>query len=186
MHLRQILTLAGIAASVLLATPSAIAQQTGGGQERPGRGNFDPEQMRQRMMERYREVLDIKGDDEWKIIEERVNKVNEARRDAGSGRGGFGMMRPQRQGGGNDGQEGARANRGGGPGGFGGSQLPEAEELQKAIDAKASAEEIKTKLAKYRDARKAKQANLAKAQDELRKVLSVRQEAAAVLMGLLD
>ena len=186
MHLRNFLTLAGIAAA-LVAGPQSIAQQQGqgGGQERPGRGNFDPEQMRQRMMERYREQLEIKSDDEWKIIEERVVKVNEARRDAGSGRGGFAMMRPNR--GGGDGQGGGQGgNRGGGPGGFGGPQLPEAEDLQKAIDAKASADDIKAKLNKYREARKAKQANLTKAQDELRKVLSVRQEATAVLMGLLD
>lgn len=184
MHLRNLLVLAGIT-TALLAGPQSLAQQgQGGGQERPGRGNFDPEQMRQRMMERYREQLEIKSDDEWKIIEERVVKVNEARRDAGSGRGGFAMMRPGR---GGDGQGGGQGgNRGGGPGGFGGAQLPEAEELQKAIEAKASAEDIKAKLNKYREARKAKQANLTKAQDELRKVLSVRQEAAAVLMGILD
>ncbi len=188
MHLRNVLALAGIAAA-LVAGPTALAQQQEG-QDRPGgRGNFDPEQMRQRMMERYREQLEVKSDDEWKLIEERVTKVNEARRDAGSGRGGFGtMMRPQRQGdgGGGEGRNAARGNRGGGGGGFGGAQLPEADELQKAIESKASAEEIKAKLNKYREARKAKQANLAKAQDELRKVLSVRQEATAVLVGLLD
>ena len=46
--------------------------------------------------------------------------------------------------------------------------------------------EIKTKLAKYRESQKTKQANLEKAQAELRQVLSVRQEANAVLMGLLQ
>jgi hypothetical protein len=50
---------------------------------------------------------------------------------------------------------------------------------------KASADEIKGKLAKFREARKTKEANLEKAQDELRKVLSARQEASAVLTGLL-
>ena len=57
--------------------------------------------------------------------------------------------------------------------------------MQKAIESKASADELKAKLAKLREARKQKEANLEKAQEELRKVLSVRQEASAVLMGLL-
>ena len=44
---------------------------------------------------------------------------------------------------------------------------------------------MKAALAKYLDARKAKEAELTKAQDDLRKVLSVRQEAIATVNGLL-
>ena len=62
---------------------------------------------------------------------------------------------------------------------------PEAEALQKAIDAKASNAELKAAMAKYNAARKEKQEALDKAQAELRKVLSVRQEAIAVSSGLL-
>src|SRR5688572_15764411 len=62
--------------------------------------DFDPAQMRQRMMERVREQLEITNDDEWKIVSERAEKVMTARRDAG-GFGGGGMM----------------FGRGGGPGG---------------------------------------------------------------------
>jgi hypothetical protein len=172
-NLRQALVLSGMAMVLTLGTGRLAAQ------DRQGRGNFDPEQFRQRMMERYREQLEIKSDDEWKVIEPRITKVMDARRDAGPGGRGFGM---RGGGGGND-----RGGRGGGgPGGFGGSTSPEAEALQKAIEAKASADEIKTKLAKYREARKEKEAALTKAQDDLRKVLSVRQEASAVLMGLLQ
>lgn len=58
-------------------------------------------------------------------------------------------------------------------------------DLQKALDDKARAEEVKAKLAKVREARKAKEAALEKAQEELRKSLSPRQEAGAVLVGLL-
>ena len=58
-------------------------------------------------------------------------------------------------------------------------------ELQKALDDKASAEDVKAKLAKLRETRKTKEAALEKAQDELRKALSPRQEAGAVLAGLL-
>ncbi len=84
----------------------------------------------------------------------------------------------------------SRGGEGGDQGGerrrFGGEPSPEAEALQKAIEAKASNDEIKAKLAKYRDAQKVKQANLEKAQSELRQVLSVKQEASAVMMGLLQ
>jgi hypothetical protein len=154
-------------------------------QDRPGRGNFDPEQMRTRMMERYREALEVKSDDEWKLIEGRINKVVDARRDVGIGGFGRGFGGGGRGGGrgggdGNDGGENRRARF------FGGEPSAEAQELQKAIEAKAPNDEIKAKLAKYRDSQKDKRDKLEKAQDDLRKVLSVRQEANAVLMGLLQ
>ena len=74
---------------------------------------------------------------------------------------------------------------GGGMGGFGGTPNPDAEALQKAIDAKASNGEMKAAIAKFQDARKAKMADLEKAQADLRKVLSIRQEAIATSIGLL-
>jgi hypothetical protein len=163
-----------------------------GGDRGGDRGNFDPEQFRARAMERYREALEIKNDDEWKVIEPRIQKVSDARRNASSGfgpggfgRGGFGGGRRDESGGGGAG--------GGGNGGadrrrsmFGGEPNPDAEALQKAIEAKAPSEEIKTKLAKYRESQKSKQAALTAAQDDLRKILSVRQEATAVMLGLLQ
>jgi hypothetical protein len=175
--LKQAVVLAGVATLLNLATGNLTAQ------ERQGRGNFDPEEMRQRMMDRYREQLEVKNDDEWKLISDRITKVSEARREMGGpggfGRGGFGRRGGDGGpgGGGNDGGDRRRA--------FGGEPNPDAEALQKAIEAKAPADEIKAKLAKYRDSKKEKEAKLAKAQDELRKVLSVRQEASATLMGLL-
>jgi len=63
---------------------------------------------------------------------------------------------------------------------------PEAESLQKAIDDNAPSAQIKSMLEKYRAARKDKQAKLEVAQENLRKVLTTRQEAQAVLMGLLN
>lgn len=179
--LNRILALAGVATLLALGTGAGNAQEN---QNRPdrqdrgpggpggGRGNFDPEQMRVRMMERYREAFEVKDDAEWKLIEGRITKVSDARRDMG----GFGRMF------GGPGGPGGR----GGRGGFGGEPNPDAEALQKALEAKASADEIKTKLAKYRESQKAKQAALEKAQADLRQVLSVKQEAQAVLMGLLQ
>jgi len=165
----QMLALASVAAALSLGSGNLTAQ------ERPGRGNFDPEQMRQRMMERYRERLEVKSDEEWKAIQPLVQKVSDARREAAVG--GFAALGGGRGGGGGGG--------GGGRGAFGPEPSPEADALQKAIESNASADEVKSKLAKLREARKQKEANLEKAQEDLRKVLSVRQEASAVLLGLL-
>lgn len=181
--LNQILALAGVTTLLAVGAGSSIAQER---QDRPGRGNFDPEQMRVRMMERYRETFEVKEDAEWKLIEGRITKVTDARREMGGGRGfggpgGPGGRRGGEAGGGGGGAEGADRRRQ-----FFGEPSPEAEALTKALEAKAPADEIKTKLAKYRESQKAKQANLEKAQAELRQVLSVKQEANAVLMGLLQ
>jgi hypothetical protein len=74
----------------------------------------------------------------------------------------------------------------GGPGAFMREPSPEMEALRKAIDSDASTEVIKAKLADLRAARKKQEAELEKAQDQLRKTLSVRQEAVAVTLGLLQ
>jgi len=177
------LSVAACAAFVMVLSASPVAAQQG-----QGRGNFDPAEMRQRMMDNYRERLEIKGDDEWKAIQPLIVKVTDARRDIGFG-GGFGFGRGGRRAGGGGGNADAQANgnnQGGRRGFAGGEPSPEAEELQKAIDSNASKEELKAKLTKFREARKDKEAKLAKAQEDLKKVLSVKQEATAVLMGLLQ
>jgi hypothetical protein len=155
-------------------------------QDRPNRGNFDPAQFRERMMSRVRETMDVKDDAEWKLISDRVSKVMEAQREVRQG-GNMGMMfrRPQNDENAADGN-GAGRRRGGGPGAFGGEPSPEAEALHKALESKASNDDVKAAVAKYRESRKAKQEKLARTQEDLKKVLSARQEAAAVSLGLLD
>src|SRR5512146_608986 len=88
-----------LAAALLVWTPTQTRAQQGGG----GRGNFNPEEMRARMMERYREALDVKDDDAWKAIEPRIQKVQEARMAIGFG-GGMRMFGGRRGGGGGDNQ----------------------------------------------------------------------------------
>jgi hypothetical protein len=189
----------GVLAAVLCLGGNSLSVQA---QDRPqgGRGNFDPEQFKQRMMDRYREQLEVKDDEEWKLISTRVEKVLDARREVGTGGMGMGMGfaggRGGRRGGGADGggdaarpapagdDQGGRPRGGGGPRGFG-ETGPEIEALQQAIESKASAEDLKAKMAKVREVRKAKEAKLEKAQEELRALLSARQEAAALLGGLL-
>lgn len=169
-----------LAVTLCLGAASAFGQERGrddrGRSDRgPGqddrRGGWDPAQMRERMMGFYREQLEVKDDAEWSAIQPLIQKVMDARMSQFSGMRG---MFPGRGG-------------PGGPGGPGGDRAasPETDALQKAIDGKASNAELKAALARYNDARKAKQAELEKAQDELRKVLSVRQEALATMRGLL-
>src|SRR5438067_8658522 len=157
--LNQMLALAGVLTALTVSTSDVAAQ---------GRGNFDPSQFRQRMMDNYKERLEVNSDAEWKIIEERIDKVMTAQREARVGGRGFGGPGGGRRGGGGpDGpppDSGGRTNRGG----FFNADNPDADALQKAVEAKASSEELKTKLAKLRANLKEKEANLAKAQDDLR------------------
>lgn len=178
--MNQMLALAGVAVALCVTTGTVAAQ---------GRGNFDPAQMRQRMMDNYKERFEVTSDAEWKIISERIEKVMDAQRDSriagfgGFGRGGGGGGR---RGGGNNGDTNAGGGAGGGnrPNPFA-ADNPNVDALQKAVEGKASSDELKGKLAKVRESLKEKEAALVKAQDDLRKVLSVRQEAIAVLAGLL-
>jgi hypothetical protein len=177
--------LTGVAALLLTGSANLMAQQDQGQQNRPNRGNFDPAQMRQRMMDNLRERFEVKSDDEWKIIQTRIEAVTQARRDA-STMGGFGGMMGRR-GQGGPGGPGAQADntQRRGPGGFGGEPNPAVEALQKALEGKASNDELKAKMAAVRDSIKEREAKLEKAQAELKKVLSVRQEAEAMVMGLV-
>jgi len=141
----------------------------------------DPSQFRQDMLDRYKERMEVKDDAEWKLIEGAIGKVFDAQREVMSSRmGGFMGGRRNRGGGDQAGGDQARprGNRFGTP-------SAEAEDLQKAIDDKAPADQIKAKLAKLRESNTAKEAALTKAQDELKALLTSRQEAVAVLGGLL-
>ena len=187
MKMNRLFVVAGVAACLCLGANELMAQgrQKGGGPPgggQGGKGNFDPAQMRERMMERVRELLDVKDDAEWKLIEERVTKVYEVQREtAGSRSGGMSMLFGRGPGGGD--------TQGGGPQSrFGGSTTPnpDAEALRKAVEAKASNEQLKQKMEKFREARKASEVKLLDAQDELQQVLSVRQEAIALQLGLVN
>ncbi len=179
MKMNQLLAIGAMTAALFLGAGNVSAQNdnagNGGG---GGRGNFDPAQMQQRIMENVRDQLGFTNDTEWNAIQPMVQKVMDARRDAaGSGMGRlFGRNR-----GGNNNNGGQRRG-----GMFGGTPSPEAEALQKAIDDNAPTAQIKAALAKYEASQKDKQAKLAQAQENLRKVLTVKQEAQATLLGLVE
>ena len=181
--MNQWLVAAGVAAVMSFGANQIAAQPNNappGGGGRQGRGNFDPAQMQQRMMERFKEVLEVTDEAEWKAIEPRVQKVMDLRRESLSGMG-RGMFGRGPRGGDNPpgGDQGQRR------GGMFGAPSPEADALQKAIDSKASKAELKAALEKYVASRKAKQADLEKAQAALRELLTPRQEAIATLNGML-
>ena len=180
--------MAGVAAVMSLGTNQVVAQPDNGGAApggggRQGRGNMDPAQRQQQMMDDLKAGLEVTDDAEWKAMEPLVQKVMDARRDTmgGMGRGMFGRGGP---GGGGNAQP---ADQQGQPrrGMFGGTPNPDADALQKAIDSKGSKAEIKAALDKYVASRKARQAALEQAQADLRKVLTSRQEAIATLRNLL-
>jgi hypothetical protein len=166
---------AAIALSCLTAG-TALAQNDGGngGGGRRGGGNFDPAQFRERMMENIKKDMNVSDEGEWKVIEERIQKVMDAQRNIG--RPGGRMFRRGINN--NDNARGQRRNA------FGASN-PEMEALQTAIDNNAPEAQVKAALEKYRAAQKVREAALEKEQSNLKSVLTPKQEAIAVADGLL-
>jgi hypothetical protein len=133
------------------------------------------EMIHPKRMDRVREQLGVANADEWKIIEQRVGKVLEAQHELGS-------KAPTKK----------RLSRkeiaSASAKGKGKSQntVADADALQSSLDSNASPSDMKSLLEKYHAARREKLARLETARDQLRKVLTVRQEVQATLMGLLD
>ena len=147
-----------------------------------GQGRPDPAQRKEFSLNNLREHMEIKDDAEWNAFQGKLGKVYDARANvmASVMRGAFGRGGRRNNANGDDqGQQ--RQRR---PGMFG-EPSPAYEALQKAVEDKAPAAEIKTKLAAYRAEVKDRQAQLQAAEDDLRSVLTSRQEAVATLNGYL-
>jgi hypothetical protein len=179
--LKKSIILGGCVAALSLAAGNNLMAQ--------GRGNFDPAQFKQMRIDRAHEQLEITNDVEWKAIEPLVSKVVDAEGEVMRARAG-GMF------GGGGGRN--RRNRGGDEGTNSNSDQPRRQRqspfgepseavaaLQKAIEDKAPTADVKAKLAAVRAETKEKEAKLDAAQEELRGVLTSRQEAIAVVNGLL-
>jgi hypothetical protein len=139
----------------------------GGGRGGPGggRGNWDPAQMQQRFVARIQETLAAQPE-EWQVIEPRVTAVFDKQRVLRELQGMRGFRGPQ--------------------GGQEREQVGPVAALEKAVEG-GDAAAIKTALEALRKARTEAEAELAKARQSLREVLSVKQEAQLVLMmGILD
>lgn len=164
-----------LSAVALTATALFATAQDNNNQNRDNRGQGGtPEEFRARMAERLKTSLKV-TDDEWAVLQPLIEKVTTKQRESMAGRfGGFGGRGGGGPGGGNNG--------GGDRGGSAESQA-----LREALDKDgASAEDIKAKLNAVRESRKKATAELATAREDLKKVVSVRQEAVLFSMGILE
>ena len=144
----------------------------GGDRGGPGRGG-DAAEFRQRMEERLKEQLGT-TDDEWKVLQPKLEKVMTARRDTmGGGFGGFGGGRR-----GDDNNSGSQQRS---------AVQTASSDLRTTLENKdATPEEINAKLKALRDAREKAKADLAAAQKDLKEVITPRQEAVLVTIGMLE
>ena len=120
-------------------------------------------------MDRYRESLGFSVA-EWKVVQPKVQAVMDNRISGASGM--MSMFGGSRRGRGGDSST---------------EKTPTSElrDLLEKDDASPRGT-IKAKLAAYRADRKAREAKLKKAQEDLRQLLTIKQEAQAVLAGLLN
>jgi len=169
---------------VMAAATPALAQRNDGG------GPPDFAEMRQRMLDRMKEMLGA-SDDEWKVLLPKIEKVQQLQRDASTRGGMFMFLGP----GGSGGPGGPPGGSGGpgGPGGGPGGDQPQSPVMQKTQDLRTALEnkdtspdQLKAKLQALRDARAKAREDLTKAQGELRDVLTTRQESVLVMLGMLE
>lgn len=178
LRLAALVSLLGLSVAQLSAQAPADPNDPNAGRRRGGtqdpnggRGNFSPEDMQARMLTALRERFAVTDDAEWGLISKRITAVMDIRRATGGG--GRGGPPP----GGDTGGRGGRSTRT--------SSNPEVAALQAAITDNLPEAEIKSRLERVREARKDAESKLLKAQEYLRALLSVKQEATAVLSGLL-
>lgn len=189
---------AALSVAILLNAPCGLAQEAtpsptatpaepapaSEAATKPARGNSAErmEQFRTRMNEFMKTQLKV-TDEEWAIIQPLLEKVQTKQRDAMVGR--FGFFGGRRNGGNNGG--GDRAGRPERPERPERPATPEIDALKAALEAEnSSPAEIKTKLEAVRALRKKAVAELEQAREELRKVLTQRQEATLVMVGILE
>ena len=179
-----ILVVVGLISAVWIGR--AFSQEGGGRPGAPagaraGRRRFDPEQMRQAYFARIKETLEL-TDTEWKVLQPKIEKVQTL----------SGQLRRIRWMGLGMGSRGRVQRRRGGPEAPGTPREQteaekKTEELRILLENKdATPKDIKAKLTALREAREKIKQELAKAQEELCELLTIRREALLVLMGLLN
>jgi hypothetical protein len=147
---------------------------------------MQPEQMQAQISQRLKELLGS-SDDEWKIIEPKVLKVYTL---TSSQSRGFQMrslmMRSNNQA--NNQTNASNTQRANAGNRAANSASDKAvEELQALLqNSSATSAQIKKQLTEVRNAREKTQEELAKAQKELRELLTLKQEAILVSVGLLE
>ncbi|MBL9186431.1 MAG: hypothetical protein JNK23_03040 [Opitutaceae bacterium] len=129
-------------------------------------GKPAPSDAQARTLERLRERLEIPDDEEWAVVAERITRLDEARRAAGGN-----VSVPSLD-------RGKKPDRKDGGG-------PEREALRVAVMDRLPDAEVRSRLSRLGEVQRQNAEKLARAQQDLRAVLSVRQEAIAVMFGLL-
>ena len=169
---RRVLLLLAVGCALVAPSFARAQAQPQDNNNQNRRGNFDPAQMRERFMNSIKEQLNA-DDDEWKVLSPKIEKLMTVQRDTRGG-GAFGR-RPGGGGGGNTDNQ---------------PQTPVAKasaELRTVLENKDTApEDIAKKLAALREARDKARADLVAVQKELKDVLTQRQEAVLVTMGMLE
>jgi hypothetical protein len=174
-----------LAVIVGLWMSSLLMAQPGPGGGGPGGGGFDPAQFRQMRLDMIREQLTAK-DDEWKVLQPKIEKIIDLQPLANVG-GGRGMMGMGRGGpGGPGGQGGPGGGRGFGPGGQPNAVQEKVQAVNAAVEANANDQELKQKMTAAREARNKAREDLAKARKDLIEVLTTRQEAILFGMGIVE
>lgn len=169
--------------------PNEPARRPDGGGDR--RGGFNVDEFRKRMAERMKTTLKV-TDEEWAALQPLIEKVQEKQRDAMAGRFGFPGGGPGGPGGGRPGGDARPGGEGRPPGGEQGPRpdrpgSAESEALRTAVESETTAPaDLTAKLTAVREQRKKAQAELATAREDLKKALTLRQEAALVAMGILE
>jgi hypothetical protein len=163
----------------------------GGGGRRGGGAGGGGGGFGQRMQQRMDQMKDEMGasDDEWKALEPKITALQQSEMQQMMGRLGGGR-------GGRGGAAGGGGGNGGGGGGFPGAPTPTpaaqavqtaTADLQNVLQNKdATPDQIKSKLDALRNAKKKAGDELKKQQDDLKGLLTVRQEAVLVSHGILE
>ena len=97
MKMKQLFAICGIAAALLICGASTVSAQDNNGWRwrwrwrrrwrRRFRGNIDPPQMQQGMMDLFAIISSFTNDTDWSAVQPLVQKVLDAQRDIGFGHG---------------------------------------------------------------------------------------------------
>lgn len=146
------------------APERAPKREAGGADNGPKRDQAGPNS---RTMTKLRERMEIKDDAEWQVIYERIARVEEAKR---------GLNINARPAPNPNAEKSRRSN----------SATPERDALREAINDKLPDAEVKARLAQAHRVYLQREQALTQAQADLRAVLTVQQEAVAVIFGILS
>ena len=137
-----------------------VKHDAAGGGEKPA-----VQDQQAKFLLKLREQFDVADDAEWEVLAARIAKLADLRRGAAAGATG--------------------ANVASVPNNKRSGRSPEQDALRAAVADKLPEAEVRARLSRLHDVRLQEEAKIAKAQEELRAVLTVRQEAVAVMVGLL-